>query len=58
MFAVTQLSHYLLQRADRRGAFQTALLLAMVWLAWAYTTWVTNWLDPERHAGAAAARAC
>ena len=25
-----------------------ALLLAMVWLAWAYTTWVTNWMDPER----------
>jgi low temperature requirement protein LtrA len=20
----------------------------MVWLLWAYTTWVTNWLDPER----------
>jgi len=20
----------------------------MVWLVWAYTTWVTNWLDPER----------
>jgi low temperature requirement protein LtrA len=23
------------------------LLLAMVWLVWSYTTWVTNWLDPE-----------
>ena len=20
----------------------------MVWLLWAYTTWATNWLDPER----------
>lgn len=24
------------------------LLLAMVWLVWVYTTWVTNWLDPDR----------
>jgi low temperature requirement protein LtrA len=30
------------------GALQAALLLAMVWQLWAYTTWVTNWLDPER----------
>jgi low temperature requirement protein LtrA len=48
VFAVTQLSHYLLGETTFAGAFQTAILLAMVWLAWAYTTWVTNWLDPER----------
>ena len=48
VFAVTQLSHYLLGETTFDGAFQTAILLAMVWLAWAYTTWVTNWLDPER----------
>jgi low temperature requirement protein LtrA len=48
VFAVTQLSHYLLRESTVDGAFQTAILLAMVWLAWAYTTWVTNWLDPER----------
>ena len=50
VFAVTQLSHYLLGHANLRGALQAGLLLAMVWLAWAYTTWVTNWLDPERMA--------
>jgi low temperature requirement protein LtrA len=50
VFAITQLSHYLLGRATISGAAQTAILLAMVWLAWAYTTWVTNWLDPERMA--------
>ena len=50
MFAVTQLSHYLLGRTTIAGAGQTAILLAMVWLAWMYTTWVTNWLDPERMA--------
>ena len=49
-FAVTQLSHYLVDHATVEGALQTALLVAMVWLAWAYTTWVTNWLDPDRFA--------
>ncbi len=48
VFAVTQLSHHLLHRPTVAGALQTAVLLAMVWLAWAYTAWVTNWLDPAR----------
>ena len=48
VFAVTQLSHHLLHRPTLAGALQTAVLLGMVWLAWAYTAWVTNWLDPER----------
>ena len=48
VFAVTQLSHHLLGEPTIGGAFQTAILLALVWLAWAYTTWVTNWLDPDR----------
>jgi len=50
VFAVTQLSHYLLGHADLRGALQTGLLLMMVWLVWSYTTWVTNWLNPDRMA--------
>jgi len=48
VFAVTQLSHRLLPEPTVRTTLQTALLLAMVWLVWAYTTWVTNWMDPER----------
>jgi low temperature requirement protein LtrA len=48
VFAVTQLSHHLLPLPSVAKALQTALLLAMVWLVWAYTTWVTNWLDPGR----------
>jgi low temperature requirement protein LtrA len=48
VFAVTQLSHYLLHHRTLSGGLQAALLLAMVWLLWAYTTWLTNWLDPER----------
>jgi low temperature requirement protein LtrA len=48
VFAVTQLSHHLLDQPTVTGALRTAVLLGMVWLAWAYTAWVTNWLDPER----------
>jgi low temperature requirement protein LtrA len=48
VFAVTQLSHYLLRHLTVAGGLQVALLLVMVWLLWAYTTWATNWLDPER----------
>jgi low temperature requirement protein LtrA len=48
VFAVTQLSHYLLNHPSPEGWLRTGLLLIMVWLVWAYTTWVTNWLDPER----------
>jgi hypothetical protein len=48
VFAVTQLSRYLLDHRTIAGALQTGLLLVMVWLLWVYTTWVTNWLDPEQ----------
>jgi low temperature requirement protein LtrA len=50
VYAVTQLSHHLLAKPTLGGALQTGLLLAMVWLLWSYTTWVTNWLDPEQMA--------
>jgi low temperature requirement protein LtrA len=50
VFAITQLSHYLLDNPTVRGALQAGLLLVMVWLVWSYTTWVTNWLDPEQMA--------
>jgi low temperature requirement protein LtrA len=48
VFAVTQLSHYLLAHQSLTGALRTGLLLIMVWTLWVYTTWVTNWLDPGR----------
>ncbi len=48
VFAVTQISHYLLAHATTTGALRAGLLLLMVWLVWVYTTWVTNWLDPDR----------
>jgi low temperature requirement protein LtrA len=48
VFAVTQLSHYLLAHLTLAGALQDGLLLVMVWALWAYTTWATNWLEPDR----------
>jgi low temperature requirement protein LtrA len=48
VFAITQLSHLLLTNLDARGAFQTALLLLALWLAWIDTAWFTNWFDPDR----------
>jgi len=50
VYAVTQLSHYLLGHPSVAGALQAGLLLVMVWLVWSYTTWVTNWLDPQQMA--------
>lgn len=47
VFAVTQLSHMLLGRFTPLGAVQVTLLFLAVWWVWVYTTWVTNWLDPE-----------
>ena len=48
VFAVTQLSHFLLADLSFAGAYKTALLFAAVWWAWMYTTWATNWVDPDR----------
>ena len=31
----------------RSGALQTTLLFLAVWWVWVYTSWITNWLDPE-----------
>jgi low temperature requirement protein LtrA len=47
VFAVTQISHTLLGRFTPLGALQTTLLFLGVWWVWVYTSWVTNWLDPE-----------
>ncbi len=47
VFAVTQLSHLLGSHLTLAGAGQTALLLLVTWWAWVYTTWMTNWFDPD-----------
>lgn len=47
VFAVTQISHHLLDHLTWEGVGQSALLLLVVWWSWNYTAWVTNELDPE-----------
>src|ERR1700740_3486435 len=47
VFAVTQISHTLLGRLTSLGLAQTTLLFLAVWWVWVYTSWVTNWLNPE-----------
>jgi low temperature requirement protein LtrA len=47
VFAITQVSHLLLENLSWAGAGHAALALLVVWWAWNYTTWVTNELDPD-----------
>jgi low temperature requirement protein LtrA len=47
VFAVTQLSHTLATDLSITRMLQVSLLLLAVWWVWIYTSWVTNWLDPE-----------
>ena len=47
VFAITQVTHLLLDHLDWAGAGEAALVLLVVWWSWNYTTWVTNELDPE-----------
>ncbi|UGY09389.1 low temperature requirement protein A [Phyllobacterium pellucidum] len=46
VFAITQISHFLLHDLSLKGLAESALLLTAVWWVWVYTMWVTNWLDP------------
>ncbi|HVU92516.1 MAG TPA: low temperature requirement protein A [Jatrophihabitans sp.] len=48
VFAVTQLSQLLVHHPDAGGVAHAAVLLAMVWQIWVYTTWAVNYLDPNR----------
>ena len=48
VFAVTQLSHRLMEHFTPHGAAETLLLMLAVWWVWMFTAWATNWLDPEK----------
>lgn len=49
VFAVTQLSHSLVEHFTLGEAGATLVLLLAVWAVWIYTTWATNWLDPDNY---------
>lgn len=46
VFAITQVSHLLLEHLTWAGVGESVLVLLVVWWSWNYTTWVTNELDP------------
>ena len=46
VFAITQLSHLILDDLTVGGVASAAFLLLVVWWAWIYTTWMVNWFDP------------
>ncbi|MDX3925366.1 MAG: low temperature requirement protein A [Shinella sp.] len=48
VLTVIQLSHALAGHYSLLGLFEAVLLILAVWWVWIYTTWSTNWLDPEK----------
>jgi len=48
VLAVTQISHTLLSHFTPSGVLQVTLLFLAVWWVWVYTSWITNWLNPEK----------
>ncbi len=47
VFAITQLSHSLLEDISWSGALHTSILTMAVWWAWNYTTGQSDWLNPD-----------
>jgi low temperature requirement protein LtrA len=47
VFAVTQVSHHLLDDISWVAAAETTFMLVALYWAWNYTTWMTNWFDPD-----------
>ncbi len=48
VFSISQLAHALYEHFTALGVLQALLLTLAVWWVWIFTTWVTNWLDPDR----------
>ena len=48
VLVITQLSAFMVHHLTITGTAQTLFLLLVAWWAWIYTTWGTNWFDPNR----------
>lgn len=48
VFAVTQVSHTLMGDFSLRGCMHAVMAMLAMWWLWVYTSWFTNWLDPEK----------
>ena len=47
VFAITQVSHLLLEHLTWTSVLQSLIVLFAVYWSWNYTTWTTNELDTE-----------
>src|SRR5829696_4685069 len=47
VFAVTQVSHHLLDDISWAAAAETTFMLVALYWSWNYTTWMTNWFNPD-----------
>ena len=47
VFAITQVTGFMVANQTPEGLLRGALLLAALWWAWAAYAWLTNTLDPE-----------
>lgn len=47
VFAITQVSHFVLHHFSLTGGLQALFLFLSIWWVWIYSTWVFNMLDPE-----------
>jgi low temperature requirement protein LtrA len=48
VLVITQLSARVIQDLTFSGVGEALFLLLVAWWAWIYTTWGTNWFDPDR----------
>jgi low temperature requirement protein LtrA len=48
VFAVSQLSHHMVEHPSFRGAAETLVLLLAVYKVWVYTTWAATFLNTAR----------
>ncbi len=48
VLTIIQLSHSLAAHYSLLGLGEAAMLMLAVWWVWIYTTWATNWLDPDK----------
>jgi low temperature requirement protein LtrA len=48
VFAISQLSHHLLEHIDLRTGAETLIMTLAVLYAWYMTAWGANWLEPNR----------
>lgn len=48
VFTAIELSHRLAGHYSLTGFVQAIVLILAVWWVWIFTTWVTNWLDPDK----------